>query len=112
MPRRTLLGILALVLAVLPLPALAMAVAPPAWQAPFTAFLRSATGPIAFGMSVVAIVGAGSVLLWGGEISEFVRRMVMLILVVGATMFSVAIVSRLFGGAAAVIPHLEVLWTP
>jgi type IV secretion system protein VirB2 len=82
-----------------------MAVAPPAWQAPFSQLLRSVTGPIAFGISVVAIVGAGSVLLWGGEISEFVRRMTMLILVVGATMFSVAIIETLFHGSAAVIPH-------
>ncbi|MFM2287727.1 MAG: hypothetical protein RL684_870 [Pseudomonadota bacterium] len=92
------------ILAVLPPPAFALAYPPPAWQAPFGALLRSMTGPIAFGISIVAIVSAGSMLVWGGDLSEFVRRMSMLVLVIGAVMFSVAIVQALFG-SGVVIPH-------
>lgn len=73
------------------------------WETPFIAFYRSITGPIAFGISLLGMVVCGAILIWGGEINEFVRRMVMLIMVVAVIMFASNILRRLFAGGAATI---------
>ena len=39
------------------------------------------TGPVAFTISLLAMVAAGAALVFGGEINEFVRRIIMLVLV-------------------------------
>lgn len=99
---------LALVLAVLLSPAAAMASSATTgmpWETPFQAFYKSITGPVAFGISFLGIVVCGATLVWGGEINEFVRRGVMLILVVAIIMFAASILSTLFaGGAATIVP--------
>ena len=73
------------------------------WETPFQAFYKSITGPVAFGISFLGIVVCGAVLGWGGEINEFVRRGVMLILVVAIIMFAGSILSTLYSGGAATI---------
>lgn len=74
------------------------------WESPFQAFYRSITGPVAFGIAFLGIVVCGAILIWGGEINEFVRRMVMVILVVAVIMFAGNILRRMFAGGAATIP--------
>lgn len=74
------------------------------WETPFQAFYRSITGPIAFGVSFLGLVVCGALLIWGGEINEFVRRMVMVILVIAVIMFAGNILRRMYAGGAAVIP--------
>lgn len=73
------------------------------WEAPFQAFYRSITGPIAFGVAFLGMCVCGFVLIWGGEINEFVRRMVMVILVIAIIMFAGNILRRMFAGGAATI---------
>lgn len=73
------------------------------WETPFQAFYRSITGPIAFGVAFLGICVCGMVLIWGGEINEFVRRMVMVILVVAVIMFAGNLLRRMFAGGAATI---------
>lgn len=73
------------------------------WEAPFQAVYRSITGPVAFGVAFLAIVVCGFVLAWGGEINEFVRRMVMVILVVAIIMFAGTMLRRMFSGGASLI---------
>jgi type IV secretion system protein VirB2 len=73
------------------------------WENPFIAFYKSITGPVAFGIAFLGIVVCGAVLIWGGEINEFVRRMVMVILVVAVIMFAGALLRRMFAGGAATI---------
>ncbi len=74
------------------------------WEAPLQAVQRSLTGPVAFAISFLGICVCGFILIWGGEINEFVRRMVMLILVIAVIMFAGNILRRMFAGGAAVIP--------
>jgi type IV secretion system protein TrbC len=73
------------------------------WETPFQAFYRSITGPIAFGVAFLGMCVCGFVLIWGGEINEFVRRMVMVILVIAIIMFAGNILRRMFAGGAATI---------
>ncbi|MCA0373623.1 MAG: TrbC/VirB2 family protein [Proteobacteria bacterium] len=52
------------------------------WESPLQQVRQSISGPVATGISVIAIVAAGATLIWGGEISGFARTMVFIVLVV------------------------------
>ena len=51
------------------------------WDTPLTTLKNDITGPVAFTISLLAMVAAGAALVFGGEIHEFVRRIIMLVLV-------------------------------
>lgn len=51
------------------------------WDTPLTTLKNDITGPVAFTISLLAIVACGAALVFGGEINEFVRRIIMLVLV-------------------------------
>ena len=75
------------------------------WETPFQSFYKSISGPVAFGISLLGIVVCGATLVWGGEINEFVRRGVMLVLVVALIVSANSILTTLFsGGAATIVP--------
>ena len=74
------------------------------WEAPFRRFRASITGPIAFGMSCIGLVIAGLVLIYGGEINEFIRRFIFILFVISVLMFANNILSFLFAGGASVFP--------
>ncbi len=73
------------------------------WESPLQTIVNSLKGPVAFGISLLGIVATGITLIWGGEVSEFVRRMVMLVLVISVIVFASSILSNLFG-VGAVVP--------
>jgi type IV secretion system protein VirB2 len=52
------------------------------WESPLQQVRQSISGPVATGISVIAIVAAGATLIWGGEITGFARTMVFIVLVV------------------------------
>lgn len=52
------------------------------WESPLQQVRQSISGPVATGVSVIAIVAAGATLIWGGEITGFARTMVFIVLVV------------------------------
>ena len=51
------------------------------WDSPLTTLKNDLTGPVAFTISLLAMVACGAALVFGGEINEFVRRIIMLVLV-------------------------------
>jgi type IV secretory pathway VirB2 component (pilin) len=51
------------------------------WDGPLTILRNDITGPVAFTISLLAMVACGAALVFGGEINEFVRRIIMLVLV-------------------------------
>jgi type IV secretion system protein VirB2 len=51
------------------------------WDTPLTTLKNDITGPVAFTISLLAMVACGAALVFGGEIHEFVRRIIMLVLV-------------------------------
>ena len=71
------------------------------WETPLQTLRDSITGPVAYAVSLMGIVVAGAMLVWGGEINEFARRMIMLILVISLIIFASNILSTLFNAAAA-----------
>ena len=76
------------------------------WETPLQKFGDSIKGPVAFVISLLGIVVTGAMLIWGGEINEFVRRFVMVILVISLLVFAASILSDLFGvGAVIELPN-------
>ena len=51
------------------------------WDGPLTTLKNDITGPVAFTISLLAMVACGAALVFGGEINEFIRRIIMLVLV-------------------------------
>ena len=70
---------------------------------------QSATGPVAFVLSIVGIVVAGGTLIFGGDLSGFFRTMVTLVLVIGVLVSSVNVLQTLFGQGATVAIATDVL---
>lgn len=103
--RRTLptLSVLLTALAALPHRALAATAggALP-WETPLRTFATSVSGPVAFSISLLGLVAGGAMLIWGGEINEFIRRFIMLILVGALLLFAANLLTTLFGVGAVI----------
>jgi type IV secretion system protein TrbC len=55
------------------------------WEAPLTTLSNSITGPVAYGVSIIGIVGAGGILIFaGGQVNEFLRSVLFIVLVIAA----------------------------
>jgi len=67
---------------------------------------QSLTGPVAFTLSIVGIVVAGGVLIFGGELNAFVRTLIFIVLVMGLLVGAQNMMSSLFG-QGALIGHLQ-----
>lgn len=53
------------------------------WEQPLTTLSNSVTGPVAYGVSLIGIVGAGGVLIFaGGMVNEFLRAVLFCVLVI------------------------------
>ena len=70
------------------------------WEAPLTTLTNSIKGPVAYAISLMGIVAAGAMLIWGGEVNEFLRRIIMLVLVVSLIVFASNILTTLFNSSA------------
>ena len=73
------------------------------WDTPLQTFENDIKGPVAFAISLLGIVVCGALLIWGGEISEFVRRAVMLVLVIALLVLATNVLSTLFATATVVV---------
>jgi type IV secretory pathway VirB2 component (pilin) len=62
-----------------------------------SAFRESLRGPVPFAISLVGIVACGAMLIFGGEISGFMRTMIFIILVVAVIVQADNIVTGLGG---------------
>ncbi len=71
------------------------------WEGPIQTLTNSIKGPVAYGISLVAIVASGIALVFGAEISDFVRKMLMLTLVISIIVFATNFLSTMFGASGA-----------
>ncbi|AGF75409.1 TrbC/VirB2 family protein [Bartonella vinsonii] len=73
------------------------------WEAPLEKLKKSVSGPVAFVVSLLGLVAGGATLIFGGEVSEFVKRIIYLVLVISVIVFANTLLTgALFSGA--VIP--------
>ena len=76
------------------------------YEGPLKQLTKSIRGPVAFGISLIGIIAAGAVLIFGGEMSGFLRTLVFLVLII-AIVVNAAGMIRLIGGDAATVGHAE-----
>lgn len=63
---------------------------------------NSVTGPVAFTFSIVGIVIAGSVLIFGGELNGFIRSLVFIVLVMSFLVGAQNMMATFFGRGALI----------
>ena len=73
------------------------------WEDPLSKVVDSVTGPVAFGVSVLAIVAAGITLVFGGEISGFIKTIIYIALVIALIVGATNVLSSLFGISSTII---------
>jgi len=66
------------------------------WESPLKSLRESFSGPVAFAISLIGIIVCGAMLVWGGEINEFARRGIMLVLVVALIVLANSVLTSLF----------------
>jgi len=81
------------------------------WEGPLDRLRQSISGPVAFVIALLGIIASGAMLIWGGEISEFTRRIIYVVLVVCLIVFANSLLTgQLFSGA--VIPDTALALDP
>lgn len=73
------------------------------WEGPLTTLKDSLTGPVALVISLIAILVCGALLIFGGEMGDFAKRMVMLVMVIAVVVGGASMLTTLFGFTAAVL---------
>jgi type IV secretion system protein TrbC len=63
---------------------------------------NSVTGPVAFALSIIGIVIAGGVLIFGGDLNGFFRTMIFLVLVMALLLGAQNVMSVFFGRGAEI----------
>jgi type IV secretion system protein VirB2 len=76
------------------------------WEAPLEQIQQSITGPVAGFIALSAVAVAGGMLIFGGELNDFARRLMYVVLVAGILLGASQIVS-LFGATGAVVARNE-----
>lgn len=70
------------------------------WEGPLDKLRQSISGPVAFVIALLGIIACGATLIWGGEVSEFTRRIIYVVLVVCVIVFANTLLTgALFSGA-------------
>ena len=79
-------------------PALASSGGSLPWESPLEQIQKSITGPVAGFIALAAVAVAGGMLIFGGEINDFARRLMYIVLVAGILLGATQIVA-LFGAS-------------
>ena len=72
------------------------------WEAPLQQIQQSITGPVAGFIALAAVAVAGGMLIFGGELNDFARRLMYVVLVAGILLGATQIVG-MFGATGASI---------
>ncbi len=87
-------------------PALASSGGSLPWESPLQQIQQSITGPVAGFIALAAVAVAGGMLIFGGELNDFARRLMYVVLVAGILLGASQIVA-LFGSTGATIGQIE-----
>ncbi len=74
-----------------------------ALETPLQTLQSSLSGPVALAIGVIAVAITGGMLIFGGEISDFGKRMAYVVLVLGILLTANSLVTSLFTSATATI---------
>ncbi|WP_064711966.1 TrbC/VirB2 family protein [Rhizobium bangladeshense] len=96
------IGLVAIGAVMMASPALASSGGSLPWEGPLQQIQESITGPVAGAIALAAVAIAGGMLIFGGELNDFARRLVYVVLVAGILLGATNIVG-LFGATGASI---------
>ena len=81
------------------------------WEGPLQTLVTSLTGPVAYAISVVAIVALGAGLAFGGEMNETMRRLLQVGLAVCCVVFAAQVMASWIGTGAEIACLVQPLQT-
>jgi type IV secretion system protein VirB2 len=67
------------------------------WEGPLTQLQTSLTGPVAKAIGVIALAAAGGMLAFGGELSDFTKRIMMAVLALSVLLLADNFMSMISG---------------
>ena len=73
------------------------------WESPLKTIATSLSGPVAGVISLIAIVVCGITLIWGGEIGDFAKKLVYVVLVIAVLVGASSLITTLFGTSGALV---------
>ena len=76
------------------------------WEGPLQQIQQSITGPVAGFIALAAVAVAGGMLIFGGELNDFARRLMYVVLVAGILLGATQIVG-LFNASGASIGDID-----
>ena len=82
-PKNIIVALLATGAIAVAIPALASSGGSLPWEGPLEQIQESITGPVAGYIALAAVAIAGGMLIFGGELNDFARRLVFIVLVAG-----------------------------
>lgn len=70
------------------------------WESTLEKVRRSFSGPVASSVALLGLISVGGTLVWGGDLSEFSRRVIYAILAICIVVFANSLITgTLFAGA-------------
>lgn len=82
------------------------------WEAPLQQIQQSITGPVAGAIALAAVAIAGGMLIFGGELNDFARRLMYVVLVAGILLGATQIVGLFGAGGASIgVPQMASIET-
>jgi type IV secretory pathway VirB2 component (pilin) len=72
-----------------------------------TSLRNSVTGPVAFALSIIGIVIAGGVLIFGGDLNGFFRTLIFIVLVMALLVGAQNMMSTFFGRGAEIAAVID-----
>lgn len=86
------------------------------YEAPLVRLRASITGPVAFSISLLAIVGVLGILIFGGELTGFMKTLIFIVLLIAIIVGAQNFLTTFFGAGAEIASRvdgtLSVAWNP
>ena len=73
------------------------------WERPLALIAQSLSGPVALSIAIVALMAAGGIIVFGGELNEFARRSCIIVLAIAFLVAGSGFMNLLFGISAGVV---------
>ena len=73
------------------------------WETPLRMIANSLSGPVALSIAIIALMAAGGILVFGGELNEFARRSCVAVLAIAFLVAGTGFMTTLFGVSGALI---------
>ena len=81
------------------------------WEQPLTTLANSVSGPVAYGLSILGIVGVGGFLIFaGGVVGDLLRGTLFVVLVISFIIASKNTLNAFGFGAGSEVTTSEIVW--